>query len=357
MNASYLFLYRYTIPLTEEVNVRGHRINGREGIVLALQSRDGKRRAFGEIAPLPGLHDECLDMAEAQLIDCISSRRLTTGDELPDGLYPSVRTGLEMATINLAATVSGNPPSFFPETESSKRLPLNALLYGNTPDVLNRAETLFNNGYRTFKLKVDAKSAANTVECISALYAKYGNRIELRMDANQTFTLDEAVDFAARIPKGAVSYIEEPLRDAAAIGEFHARSAMLSALDETLWQRPGIADSLPVEALKALVLKPNRLGGIEAVIRLMRKAEKAGLQTVLSSAFESGISLGMYAWLAASASTKPVACGLDTFRYLKHDLVETPFGTSDGVIDARKAFIDGQKVDLHAINLLSIWTL
>ncbi|NTW57252.1 MAG: o-succinylbenzoate synthase [Chlorobiaceae bacterium] len=357
MNASHLFLYRYTIPLTEEVNIRGHRINGREGIVLALQCSDGKGKAFGEIAPLPGLHDECLDMAEAQLIDCISSRTLTAGDELPGALYPSVRTGLEMAMINLAATASGTPPSFFPETESSEQLPLNALLFGNAPAVLKRAETLFSIGYRTFKLKVDAKSAANAIECIRALYGKYENGIELRLDANQTFTLDEAVDFAARIPEGAVSYIEEPLRDAAAIGEFHARSAMLSALDETLWQHPGLAESLPVEALKAMVLKPNRLGGIDAVIRLMRKAEKAGLQTVLSSAFESGISLGMYAWLAASASAKPPACGLDTFRYLKHDLLETPFGTSDSVIDARKAFTEGQKVDLHALNLLSIWTL
>ncbi|NTW10755.1 MAG: o-succinylbenzoate synthase [Chlorobiaceae bacterium] len=357
MNVSHLFLYRYAIPLTEPVTVRGHRITERDGLVLALKCRNGDKTAFGEIAPLPGLHRETLDMAESQLVDCFSAHALTCSGALPAGLYPSVRTGLEIAMINLAATASGNLPSFFGETASSDFLPLNALLFGDAASVAKKAETLYSLGYRTFKLKVDSGNAGTAIECIRALNSRFGGDIELRLDANQSFTLEEAVAFAGNIPKESVSYIEEPLLDAAAIGEFHARTSIRSALDETLWQHPELLATLPKEALKALILKPNRLGGIDTTIGIMRQAGKAGLQTVLSSAFESGISLGMYAWLAASASPEPAACGLDTCRYLHHDLIEAPFGSGNSIIDARKAFIEGQKVNLHTLKLLSIWTL
>lgn len=357
MNVSHIYIYRYAIPLTEPVTVGSHRLLQREGIVLALKSRDKECTAFGEIAPLPGLHRENLDMAQEQLFEHISDHSLTISCPLPGGLYPSVQTGIEMAIINMAAAASGNPPAFFPESAGSERLPINALLFGNADAVVTKAETLSSRGYRTFKLKVNAGNAGTALESIHALHGRFGSSIELRLDANQSFTLEEAVAFARDIPEKSVSYIEEPLQDAAGIGEFHARTAIRSALDETLWKHPELLGSIPNEALKALVLKPNRLGGIAATIGLVRHARQHGLQAVLSSAFESGISLGMYAWLAASASLEPEPCGLDTFRYLHHDLIEAPFGSTNSVIDARRAFEEGQKVNLHTLKLLSIWTL
>ncbi|NTU97823.1 MAG: o-succinylbenzoate synthase [Chlorobiaceae bacterium] len=357
MNISHLFLYRYAIPFTEPVTIRGHRITERDGIVLALKCRDGERTAYGEIAPLPGLHRETLDMAEAQLVDLVSSHALSISGALPDRLYPSVQTGIEMALINLEADASGSPPSFFPESAGTELLPLNALLFGDALSVTSKAETLYNLGYRAFKLKVDAGNAATAIECIHTLNSRFGSEIELRLDANQSFTLEQAVAFAGNLPAGSVSYIEEPLQDAACIGEFHARTSICSALDETLWQHPELYGMIPKSAIKALILKPNRLGGIAATREIMLRAASAGHQTVLSSAFESGISLGLYAWLAATSSPEPAACGLDTFRYLNHDLTEAPFGSGNSLVDARKAFNEGQKVNLHTLKLLSIWTL
>jgi o-succinylbenzoate synthase len=357
LNASHLFLYRYTLPLTEPVTVRGHRITGREGIIIALTFSDEDITAYGEIAPLPGLHTETIDMAEAQLVELLYGKSFTGKDPLTAGIFPSVQTGLEMAVLNARSLISGNPPSIFPETGGSDFLPLNALLFGDAHTVEKKAETMFTLGYRVFKLKVDSGNALSAAESVCALHRRFGSSIELRLDANQSFRLDDAVSFAAHLPEGSVSYIEEPLQDASALGEFHARTSIRSALDETLWQRPGLMDTLPGEALKALILKPNRLGGIETTRRMIRMAEQNGLQPVLSSAFESGISLGMYSWIAASASRNPAACGLDTFRYLCHDLIETPFGSGNSMIDARKAFFDAQKVNPHYLKLLSIWTL
>jgi O-succinylbenzoate synthase len=124
LNASHVVLYRYTIPFTEPVTVKRQRLVQREGIIIALRSTDGEHIAYGEIAPLPGLHNETLELAEAQLVDLLSKRGMTTPDSLPEELYPSVRTGVEMAMINLDTAISGALPSFSETGEAVQQVPV-----------------------------------------------------------------------------------------------------------------------------------------------------------------------------------------------------------------------------------------
>jgi O-succinylbenzoate synthase len=357
LNASHIVLYRYAIPFTEPVTVKGQRLVQREGIILALKSPAEKQIAYGEIAPLPGLHRETLQSAEAQLVEVLAKHDLADPRLLLDGLYPSVRTGLEMAMINLEAAISGDLPAFSDTEDFAKQVPVNALLFGDTALIMQRAKEYFSLGYRTFKLKVTAGDTANAIKSIKALHSTFGNRIELRLDANQSLSLDEALDFARHVPAGSIAYIEEPLMEAELIGEFYAKTAIHSALDETLWQNPELLSGIPEASLAALILKPNRLGGISAALQFALYARKHNLLAVFSSAFESGISLSFYTWLAASTASKPAACGLDTYRYLKHDLLETPFGAENALLDACKLYREGQQVNQRSLKRTSLWTL
>jgi len=357
LNASFLHLYRYSIPFNEPVTVRNHRLLNREGIIIALKSSDGAMISYGEIAPLPGLHEETLHMAEHQFMEYIYNHKLSTIDLLPEGLFPSVKTGIEIALFNFKAVNSGIPPFFSSPSPSASRVPINALLAGERESIIVRAETLYNLGYRTFKLKVTPKNAEQTLGVIRELSLKFGETVALRLDANQSFSLDEAVEFSKNIIRDNISYIEEPLTDPILIGEFHARTAVRSALDETLWQQPYLMRSFPPGALKALVLKPNRLGGIVETLRLAQYARENNLLAVLSSAFESGISLSFYAWLAAHTSTEPAASGLDTGRYLEYDLLDLPFGSSSDTLTPQELYWNGHKVATSHLKPSSIWTL
>ena len=358
MNATHALLYRYAIPYTETISVKGHRLLQREGIILALKTWDEGFTAYGEIAPLPGLHHESLASAEAQLVEVLSKHEVFDHRIMHEGLFPSVRTGLEMAMINLDAAISGTAPSFSEAAEHpAKYVPVNALLFGDTKQVIQKTENYFDIGYRTFKLKISAGNSDTAIQSVEALHGIFGNTIELRLDANQSFSLDEAIYLAGQIPEGSIAYIEEPLEYAEHIGEFYAKTAIRSALDETLWQKPELLEYIPTEALSALILKPNRLGGISVTLELARWAKKHNLLTVFSSAFESGISLSFYTWLAATASSEPAACGLDTYRYLKDDLLETPFGAENGLLDALKLYREGNIIKKRDLKLTSIWTM
>ncbi len=357
MNAAHIVLYRYAIPFTEPVTVKGRRLVQREGIIVALKSQGERHIGYGEIAPLPGLHREVLQSAEAQLVELLAKHDLANPSLLLEGLYPSVRTGLEMAMINLDAAIGGTLPAFADAGPAARQVPVNALLFGDTTLVTQRAEEYFTLGYRTFKLKVTASDTESAIRSIRALYRTFGDRIELRLDANQSLTLDEALDFAQHIPQGSIAYIEEPLKKAELISEFWAKTAIPSALDETLWQKPELLSELPEASLAALILKPSRLGGISTALTFARYAREHNLLAVFSSAFESGISLSFYAWLAASTAVKPAACGLDTYRYLKHDLLETAFGAENALLDAQKLYGEGLKVNQRCLKRTSVWTL
>ncbi len=357
MNASHVVLYRYTIPFTEPITVKRQRLVQREGIIIALRSTDGQHVAYGEIAPLPGLHQETLQSAEAQLFELLAKHDLAAPEMVLDGLYPSVRTGLEMAMINLDAAISGVLPSFSDVRPIAQNVQVNALLFGDTPLVMQRAEEYFTLGYRTFKLKVSANTITNSVNSIRELHRTFGDTVELRLDANQSLSLDEAISFAKQIPLGSITYIEEPLQQAELICDFYAQTAIHSALDETLWQKPELLSQIPEACLAALILKPNRLGGISAALHFAQYAREKNLLAVFSSAFESGISLSFYTWLAASTASKPAACGLDTYRYLQHDLLETPFGAENALLDPQKLYRDGVMVRLRGLRRTSLWTM
>ncbi|MCF8382992.1 MAG: o-succinylbenzoate synthase [Chlorobium sp.] len=356
MNAAYSHLYRYSIPFSEPITVKGCRLHHREGIVLALKSGDGKSTAYGEIAPLPGLHNEPLPAAEQQLMAVLTKNDFTESGPLSGELYPSVRTGLEMALFNLEAQSSQQLPHLS-ERAPAPAIALNALLFGDTATVEKRAEEYYRQGYRTFKLKVNAAGAEEALRSIRMLKSTYNGSIALRLDANQSMSLDEAVEFSRNVPEGSIEYIEEPLKNPEQIEELHERTSIPSALDETLWQNPELARSIPSKCLKAYVLKPNRLGGIKATLALAEQARNKSLQTVFSSTFESGISLSFYALMAACCAALPSACGLDTFRFLKHDLLDKPFAPVNARLDTQNLYWNGQKVALRSIKLTSIWTL
>ncbi|MBF0552815.1 MAG: o-succinylbenzoate synthase, partial [Deltaproteobacteria bacterium] len=63
-----------------------------------------------------------------------------------------------------------------------------------------------------------------------------------------------------------------------------------------------------------------------------------------SSAFDSGVSLSALAQLAAALTPPDVAMGLDTYKWLKEDLLTEPFRAEQGRVDAKEAFNWGKSI-------------
>ncbi len=365
MNPASAAIYRYSIPFVRPVPVRTASLDKRDGLIVRLQSADGRHTGFGEVAPLPGLHSESLEEALHQLSACLRRTLPGTGhltllnvsEALQEKLYPSVRTGIEMALLNFQASVAGTFPGLPCCRKPAEKLPLNALLFGDTPTVLNQAEEYYRQGYRTFKLKASARDSAAAIDRIRALDTKFKNDITLRLDSNQTFDLASATLFLNALPKKNIAYIEEPLQYRQEIAALTRASGIRVALDESLWQEPALRFSIPAECLGGYVLKPARIGGIAATMKLALEASQKGIPAIISSGFESGVSLGFYAQMAAHLGADPPACGIDTFRQLGRDILITPLSAGSGELSVETAWRRSTMPDLSRLTCIGQWIL
>ncbi|MBS0604041.1 MAG: hypothetical protein JSS60_03275 [Verrucomicrobia bacterium] len=264
----------------------------RKGLLLCIKDFEGNEK-WGEIAPYPGRSIETLEQALQQAIDFLNGNR-------EQELFPSVQFGLENALgLPFSATAA----------------PLYAFLSGSYDKVLRQAETAGSQSYTTVKVKLSPFS----VEQAKALLKTLQKRFRLRVDCNSAYTMDEALDLFSAFDAECFDYIEDPTFQRDRLSEFHYPLA----LDETVSHYL----TLPLESypkLYGFILKPTILGGIKGCAPYVEFAKRNKLNVVFSPAFESGLGLLQILFLAKHFDLLRNPLGLDTYRYLKCDLLAPP---------------------------------
>lgn len=301
---------RYRLPLTKPLRMMGHTLHERVGLLLQLEDSSGKR-AEGEIAPFPGVHSETLE-------DCLKQLHAGFAEFKWPQLSPSVRFGLEMAQWSLREQQGQATPAG--SLDAVPPLPVNGLLVGTGADLLVECQRLQAVGFQAVKLKVGRESVETDVERVRTVREALGPEVELRLDANRAWTLEQAQDFAEQIQSVEIAYCEEPLQRPEDLLTLHENTGLPLALDESLWTNPE-PSILSLQGVRAVILKPGVLGGWRATSRWVRWAKKQRIRSVFSSCFESGLGLSWIARMATALSRMPTPCGLDTGKWLAQDLV------------------------------------
>ena len=354
-------LYRFSLPLREPLVLGGTTLHCREGLLLRLSGDDGSE-GWGESAPLPGFSKESPDQAIAQLRRIAGSLigREVTDDWIDlDGAFgrelelvtpaPSVRFGLELAVWNMCAASWGKslPELFAGQPRAS--VPVNGLVSGSWDEVLERAQRMKNAGYEAIKLKVGARTVAEDARLVRKLAEELSNTISLRLDANRAWGYEQGAEFlrgAARF-----EYLEEPLADPARLPQLVREFGAPVALDESLvGMEPEVLEEH--RYARAVVLKPTLLGGVSKTLRMAERALRLGMTPVVSSSYESGVGTAALVALTAGMGARPVPAGLDTYRALACDVLETPLGLPAPIVDVEKTAIASPAVDVGRLQAI-----
>jgi len=324
MKLSGFDLFRYSIPLAQTLVLKNTTLHHREGLLLKLSGSDGSE-GWGETAPLPGFSRESLDESAKQL------RRLAgsmIGGEVTDHWVdgdgaldlevermvptPSVRFGFELAVWNLYGASSGIRLAGLLARSPRATVPVNGLLSGAADEVLD-------------------------------------DEVSLRLDANRAWDYEEAAEFV----RGAArfEYVEEPLADPARMPDLVQESGVPVALDESLvGMEP---DELEHHRYaRAIVLKPTLIGGISRTLLMAEHALRLGMTPVVSSAYESGVGTAALVAMAASIGDRPVPAGLDTYRMIAADVLETPLRLPAPSVDVAETTDASRRVDVRRLERL-----
>ncbi|KAG6548096.1 hypothetical protein Mapa_010376 [Marchantia paleacea] len=364
-------------PPTTKMKLSSSGDETREGFLVRVTLFNGTS-GIGEIVPLEGLHEESLLDAEEQLRLVITKLRglhLLSTLALLNGSFgewlaavagiqektilPSVRMGLEMALLgalgstrscSLLQLLCGVPHSTLAgPVDINPNVRICGLLdsEGSAEDVADAAADLVKEGFCTLKLKVGRRSSPlEDADVLKSIRKRVGPRICLRADANRKWSLQQALLFAKSVQSCGLQFLEEPVRNLQDMLQFCKQTVLPVALDESLDENlHNVENLLQMYArigVVAVVMKPSRVGGFEHACKIAQYAQLQGMMVVISSAFESSITLATLAQFAAYVDWKrlkampsatcdgspeqpkanvesAIAHGLGTYKWLKDD--------------------------------------
>lgn len=294
-------LYRYRLALDAGVVLRDRRLPCREGLLVRLVS--GDRQGWGEIAPLAGFSAESLDEAQVKAINEL--KRWCEHGYTRDDCAPSVAFGVSCALAELQGSL--------PEAGTYQ----GALLCNGDPDTLFQR---LSGPAPLAKMKVGLYEAVRDGMQVSLLLEALP-QLTLRLDANRSWHLEKALQFARYVPvplRSRIAYLEEPCRTREESLSFARQTGIALAWDETLRET-----ELPLRAepgVTAVIIKPTLSGSIRQVQQQVAQARLAGLTPVIGSALESSLGLTQLARLARWL-TPDVAPGLDTLALMQQQLL------------------------------------
>ena len=203
-----------------------------------------------------------------------------------------------------------------------------------TPDAAAvMAMALVARGFRTIKIKRALDSADPLVHAsLRAVRDAVGMDVALRLDLNGDLSERAAVDWLTSLERLALEYVEQPIAPwlgAAAMVRVRAAIPMPLAADESVVDLAAAVTLMDARACDVLVVKPSRVGGPRASVRIARAAATAGVAVTISTLYDSGIGLAA-ALHAASTVPGDRAHGLGTAALLESDLIGGVLPIVDG---------------------------
>jgi isochorismate synthase/2-succinyl-5-enolpyruvyl-6-hydroxy-3-cyclohexene-1-carboxylate synthase/2-succinyl-6-hydroxy-2,4-cyclohexadiene-1-carboxylate synthase/O-succinylbenzoate synthase len=355
---------RVSIPLKQSLTTTAGKSFVDRDVALIMMDAilsDGEvRQVIGEIAPLPGLHIEDIDAAvnQAEILgDLICGSSWCGDSSMPlesrisglkgaldqigiTSLYPSVTCGFEAALLQLTW-------GKLSVEETRNACPVSALLdpHGKSPEIIiEEANAIIRKGYNCIKVKAGrAIDPALDVEYLQIIRSAVGKDVLLRVDANQAWTLEQALSYGKDAENLSIEYLEEPLDDPRALSFWPKDSRIPLALDESIDQ--GVFDPLDKSKdiptpVKFIVLKPSLLGGISRTLKLSRAAAARGVVPIISSSFESPVGLIHLSQIASCVAKDDAHChGISTESWFYGGFPNLTFTQSSTGSDLSKRFM------------------
>ena len=375
----------YRVPFRGSFATAHGSTPAREGIIVQVTT-DGGITGNGEIAPLPSFSKESLQDA-LELLPTLAARlssktldealnliptreqtstnqsyegmkipegtrkemplqaasygrgiplRVPSGDKTSDKIS-STHFGLETALLDALGKAQGlglssllTPPGFTPR----KKVPVNAVIGAKSLDgAIAEARAAVHKGFACVKLKVGmGRSITEEVERVAAIREVIGPATRLRLDANEAWSLEQAIAILSGCLPYEIQYVEQPLKadDLAGMGQLRQAVPLLIAVDETVRDIESAQRILDSEVADILVIKPQLAGGLRMAQQIIQLAAQRGVSSVITSTLETGIGVAAALHLAAASPTIILECGLATLDKLEDDLIEEGLAVIDG---------------------------
>ena len=224
--------------------------------------------------------------------------------------FPSIQFGVEQAFLSLNSLNSFELlPSEF--TKGNDAIPINGLVWmGDESFMKKQINDKLSGGFSCIKMKIGAIDFNTELKLLKSIRKEYSvSDIELRVDANGAFSLDDALEKLKILSDLDLHSIEQPIKpnqinEMALLCE---QSPLPIALDEELI---GVFDVTKKENIiqtiqpQYVILKPSLVGGIKGSTEWISIAESNNIDYWVTSALESNVGLSAISQWTYKLNTK-----------------------------------------------------
>jgi L-alanine-DL-glutamate epimerase-like enolase superfamily enzyme len=323
--------------------------DGREGLGEAALNPFGSDTASGTLAAL--MRD---------VVPVLAAGGLPDWSELAGEGEPgrAAMAAVEAAMGALAtAQERGDTPA-----GGGQRIPVSAMIAFGGPDAgADAAAQAVELGFETLKLRAGfERTTDQLVDRLRALRAAVGPEPRVRVDVGGAWDLETATERIEAIAPFRIEYVEQPLAawDLTGHAALRERVRVPIALDESIDSEGSARAALGEGAAGVIVVKPARVGGMAATLRLAEAASEAGASVVLGTYFETGVGIAAVLRIAVAlgvararkAAVPEPAHGIATAGLLVHDLLAMPLPIENGRMAVpSKVGLDEAEVDRYAL--------
>lgn len=228
--------------------------------------------------------------------------------------FPSIQFGLEIAFKSLE---TNNSYELFPSefTKGKQSIPINGLVWmGTKSNMLDQINQKIDEGFNCIKLKIGAIDFDEELELLHFIRQNFSaNKIEIRLDANGAFGLNDALDKLNQLSVYQIHSIEQPIPKGnhEIMKSLCLASPIPIALDEELIGVFSKKEKL-LQTIKPkyIILKPSFIGGFKGTKEWIDLAEKHKIGWWITSALESNVGLNAIAqWTYLQKNNMPQGLG------------------------------------------------
>lgn len=234
----------------------------------------------------------------------------------------AAKSGVDLALYDLMGKLSGQPVcrllggKLKPEIETSKAIGL-----GGFDAALDEAKALVEQGFSILKIKTGVDPDAE-IQTIQEIRNAVGPAVRLKLDANQGWTLADAIRVVRAVENCNIEVVEQPLPawDLKGSAELRRRITPPVMLDEGVHSPSDVIRIIDAGAADMINIKLIKTGGIYPALAVNAVAEAAGMICQIGSLDTT----------VGSAAAAHLAMAKDNIRYaeivgptrLKRDVAE-----------------------------------
>jgi o-succinylbenzoate synthase len=349
-----------SLPMVKPVKMSFEEVRRAENLIVQLHTDDGII-GWGEAASAPTMTGETVESMVAAVrylaplllqMDAADIAAVTVqADRYLHG-NNSAKAAIEMALHDALGRATGKPVYELIGGKRRERVPLLRLIgTGSAAGDLEEIRRKKSAGYVAFKIKVGVASpevdAARSRELCAALDAG----MLVCADANQGWSVAQAVSYVQAMQDTRLAYFEQPVAgdDLAGMAAVARASRIRVGCDEGLHSLDDLRRHHEAGAAHGGSLKTIKLGGIRRVQEAAMLCETLGMKVNLASKISES-SIGTAAILHLAAAIPSVDWGVSlTSEYLAQDVVKIPLAATDGHMTVPAGPGLGIEVDEHRV--------